>query len=503
MSSDAMPVPGEPLRSELDKDGASSPAHVPATPGLSPRQLARVEGWGGAVHAITYQFEPTTVDQVRELFELARRTGRHVALRGGGNSYGDASILQQGLVLDFSRMNQILSWDPESGIISMEPGVTIQKLWQTIIQDGWWPPVVSGTMFTTAGGCASMNIHGKNNYRVGPWGEHILEFDLLLPGGEQLTVNRENDPDLFYAAISGFGMLGCFTRVTMQMKKIYSGLLSVEAFNTGNLQHMVDEFEERVERMDYLVGWIDCLAGGRSLGRGIVHAARFLQPGEDPRPEDTLNISAQELPTKLFGLVPKNMLYLLMGPFINNVGVRAINAAKYYAGYIQPQSWVHYQSHGGFAFLLDYVPNWKRAYGPGGLIQYQSFIPRETAVDAFNEILRTSQRAGLPAYLGVFKKHRPDNFLLTHAVDGYSLALDFRVTRKNRQRLWELTAQLDKIVLDAGGRFYFAKDATLNREAIDKFFGNESLKKFTTLKQRCDPENILQTDLFRRLFTTP
>jgi FAD/FMN-containing dehydrogenase len=459
-----------------------------------------MEGWGGAVHSISYLYQPTTVDEIRQVFDLARRTGRHVALRGGGNSYGDASILQQGIVLDLSRMNRVLAWDASSGQIDLEPGVTLQKLWQSIIADGWWPPVVSGTMFTTAGGCAAMNIHGKNNYRVGPFGDHVLEFDFLLPTGELRTVTRASDPDLFYSAISGFGVLGCFTRIRLQMKKVYSGLLSVEAFSTRNLQEMVDEFDIRLDRMDYLVGWIDCVAGGRNLGRGIVHAARYLAPGEDPRPSDTLNVASQQLPDKLLGVVPKSMLHYFMTPFINNLGVRTINAAKMWSSHLQPHGWVHYQSHGGFAFLLDYVPNWKRAYGKGGLIQYQSFLPTQNAVAAFEEMLRTSQRAGLPSYLGVFKKHRPDDFLLTHALDGYSLALDFRITPSNRERVWQMAQRLDQIVLEAGGRFYFAKDATMTPDVMRRFFGDETLQKFTALKRRCDPENLLQTDLSRRLF---
>jgi hypothetical protein len=284
------------------------------------------------------------------------------------------------------------------------------------------------------------------------------------------------------------------------MKKVYSGLLAVEAFATKTLQEMVDEFEERVATQDYLVGWVDCVAGGRNLGRGIVHAAHYLAPGQDPRASDTLNVAAQELPTKLFGAIPKSMLHYLMTPFINNLGVRLINSAKMLSCHLQPRSWVHYQSHGGFAFLLDYVPNWKLSYGKGGLIQYQSFIPKQNAVAAFNEMLRVSQRAGLPSYLGVFKKHRPDDFLLTHALDGYSMAMDFRVTRSNRERVWQLARQLDQIVLQAGGRFYFAKDATLTPENMRRFFGEEALKKFMDMKRKCDPENLLQTDLSRRLF---
>ena len=106
----------------------------------------------------------------------------------------------------------------------------------------------------------------------------------------------------------------------------------------------------------------------------------------------------------------------------------------------------------------------------------------------------------LPAYLGVLKRHRPDNFLLTHAVDGYSLALDFRVTRGNRERLRKLAAEMDKLVLEAGGRFYFAKDSTLRREEVSGYLGSKTIQQFKALKRKMDPDNILQTDLYRRCF---
>ncbi len=467
---------------------------------LSPGHLARLAGWGMAVDCVAHTYQPEDVAGIRAVFDLARRAGRPVCLRGGGNSYGDAAILQDGVILDLTRMDCVLAWDSDTGIIDLEPGVTIQKLWRFVIADGWWPPVVSGTMFTTMGGCAAMNIHGKNNYKVGPFGEHILEFEFLTPAGDVTTVTPESDPELFYGAIGGAGLLGVFTRIRLQLKKIYSGLLSVEAFATADLQTMADELETRTEKMDYLVGWVDCLADGRAMGRGIVHAARYLPPGDHTRAADTLNISAQELPDKLLGVVPKALLHHFMSPFINNVGVRAINAAKMHSAALQPRSWVHHQSHGGFAFLLDYVPGWKLAYKPGSLIQYQPFVPREAAIAVFEDILRTSQQAGFPPYLGVFKKHRPDEFLLSHAVDGYSLAMDFRVTEDNREKLWALTSRLDELVLAAGGKFYFAKDATLTADNASRFLGEERLTRLRKLKHKLDPENMLQTDLSRRVF---
>lgn len=468
--------------------------------GLRARNLAKVEGWGMAVSTVSHVFKPTNVEQTFEFFDLARKSNRNIVLRGGGNSYGDAAILADSITLDFTEMNRVLDWNPETGVIDMEPGVTIQQMWQEIIPDGWWPPVVSGTMFTTMGGCAAMNIHGKNNYRMGPFGEHILEFDFLTPDGQIHTVSPQSDPELFHGAISGAGLLGVFTRIRMQMRKVHSGLLSVEAFQTHNFQNMIDEFETRIDHSDYLVGWIDSVpTGKKTLGRGIVHAAHYLKEGQDPRPADTLTLGAQELPDKLFGLMPKSMLHLFMGPFINNFGVRMINMAKYHSSRLQPNSWVHYQSHGAFAFLLDYVPNWKMAYKPVGLIQYQPFIPKETARDAFEEILLECNKVALPPYLGVFKKHRPDKFLLSHAVDGYSLAMDFRVTPGNRNDLWNLCSRLDDIVLNAGGRFYFAKDATLTGKNAERYLGSAAIEQLRQLKHRLDPEMRLDSQLARRL----
>jgi len=190
-----------------------------------------------------------------------------------------------------------------------------------------------------------------------------------------------------------------------------------------------------------------------------------------------------------------------MKPFVNDPGMRLINFAKFLSATKMGDSHVHHQSHAGFAFLLDYVPNWKHAYKPGGLIQYQSFVPKEYAKSVFSEQITLAQSYGIVPYLGVFKRHRPDDFLMTHAVDGYSLALDFAVRPEKQGGLLSLAAEMDRMVLSAGGRFYFAKDSALHRSAATEALGAERVGKFFALKQENDPDNLLQTNLSRRLFS--
>lgn len=470
------------------------PAILPAT------NLEKVEAWGGASRGVSHVYRPTTVDDLKHLFQLARATGSHIGFRGGGKSYGDAAMNDENILIDMRRMNRILAWDPKSGLITLEPGVTLAQLWQYTLEDGWWPPVVTGTMATTIGGCAGMNVHGKNGWQVGPIGDHITRFELLLASGELVGCDRKNNSDLFHAAIGGFGALGCFTSVTMQMKPVYSGLLEVQTESRANLDEMFSYFEENLESSDYIVGWIDAFASGESLGRGDVHSANYLPQGADPFPTQTMRLENQHLPDTMFGLVPKSIIWMFMRPFMNNLGTRLVNTAKYRAGRLSGPK-VSRQPHAAFHFLLDYVPNWKQAYGRGGLIQYQPFIPKENAQDAFAEILKLCQQRGLPNYLTVLKRHRPDDFLLTHGMDGYSMAMDFRLNKRNRNRVASLAKELDQIVLAAGGRFYFAKDSTLDRETTALYLGKDTVEKFRALKSQYDPDNLLQSNLWRRLFS--
>jgi FAD/FMN-containing dehydrogenase len=464
---------------------------------LSLKNFTQLENFGHSMRALSYRFRPTTTEEIHEVFCLAQKTGLTVTARGAGKSYNDASLNGGGILLDMSAMNRILEWDSASGRVRCEPGVTLEQLWQCVELHGWWPPVVSGTMKTTLGGCLAANIHGKNNYQKGTIGEHVLEFQAMLPNGELVICTPEKETDLFYAMISGLGMLGIFTSITLQMKRIYSGLISVDAWSVPNLSRHLGDLLENAPHYDYIVGWLDTTAGGASIGRGQIHAANNLKEGEDPNPQETLQLENQTLPSRIFGVMPKSILHYFMRPFMMNLGAWGINTAKYVASL---RKHTFRQSHAAFHFLLDYVPNWELSYGRGGMIQYQSFLPKETAEAAWQEMIRLSQTRGLPSYLGVTKRHRPDRFLLTHAVDGFSLAMDFKVTDGNRATLSKMLEEFDRIVLNAGGRFYFAKNSETSAAAARAFLGEATIAKFKELKKRCDPDNLLESDLYRRVF---
>lgn len=465
------------------------------------RGCQRVEGWGMAVGELARVWRPESLSELRAALDSAASRGVALTQRGGGNSYGDASVPSGTEVLDLSRLSRLHGFDAQSGIADCESGVTIEQLWRHALPLGFWPKVVSGTMFPTLGGAAAMNIHGKNNFAVGTIGEAIQEFELMRADGQLLRANRTENSALFHAAIGGFGMLGVFTRIRIATQRVHSGDLHVRGIRTPDLESALDFLERERASSDYLVAWIDCFAGGHSLGRGLVHQARYLEPGEDPDPASTLCLAHQDLPRSILG-VPKSEAWRALRLFNHAAGMRLINAVKFHASALECWQGPRRQAHAAFAFLLDYVPNWKWAYGRDGergLIQFQAFVPRNAAAGVFRELLQRSQSAGLVPFLGVLKRHRPDPFLLTHAVDGFSLALDFKVAPRSRAQLWQHCDALAELVLEAGGRFYFAKDATLRAEQVERMFPRENLERFAALKRELDPAGRFVSALSRRV----
>jgi decaprenylphospho-beta-D-ribofuranose 2-oxidase len=475
-------------------DTATGAAAATAEPALEPR-----EAWGMAGRCLTRVVRPASAADVVAAFELARARRWTVCAWGNGRSYGDAALNDGRLTLDMRDMRRILAFDHATGVVVAEPGLTLGELWRHVLPHGWWPPVVSGTMTTTLGGCAAANVHGKNNLAHGPFGEHVLGFTIVTPDGAVREVTPDGDPNLFHAAIGGFGALGAFTSITLQLKRVHSGRLDVQPQTHADLDSLFAGFDRATaEGWDYVVGWIDAFGRGSALGRGNLHAARYVAPGADPEAQAWLDPERQALPPTIFGF-PKRWMWRLMKPFAHRAGMRLVNLGRYLWAGRPAASHRHLLAHARFNFLLDFVPDWKRVYAPDGLVQIQVFLPKERARTAIRRILEIQQAARYESWLVVMKRHRADPFWLSHAVDGYSFAMDFAVRPRRRAELLALGRRIEQVAVESGGRFYLAKDSMLAPSSLRASLGDEILGRFFGLKDALDPDGLLASNQYRRV----
>jgi len=176
---------------------------------------------------------------------------------------------------------------------------------------------------------------------------------------------------------------------------------------------------------------------------------------------------------------------------LNRITVRGFNEAWYRRAPARSRTDVQHMT--AFFHPLDGVADWNRIYGPRGFVQYQYVVPFG-AEDAVHRSVRRLADDGVASFLAVLKRFgAASTGLLSFPMPGWTLALDVPV----RPGIARTLAALDRIVLDAGGRLYLAKDARMPRAMFEA--GYPQLGTFRSLRSRIDPDGRLATDLSRRL----
>ncbi len=455
---------------------------------------AELTNWSKSARSPCIVYRVSDVAGIAGALAAARAQRLSVIPHGAGHSYTDAALNTAGVVIDTTPMRQILSWDATRGVMRVEPGVTLREVVQVAWKDGWWPVVSPSTPEVTMGGCAAMNVNGKNAWKCGPFGDSILSLDVLLASGEVRTLTPQRDAQLFHAFVGSMGLLGILTSITLQLQPLSSGYVSVRRRPAAALDGIFALFAEEEAGSDFMEAWLDGFAGGEQLGRGILTCATLSDSGD-----------AAPSPSARPGLLDRLEIPLvslaagLSRPWLLP-GVRLANRAHYGGS-----RWSH-PAAGQRRALFPYT-YWPaaafagyHAMFPQGVETFQAFVPRSHAKEIFRQVLRYSQGQGCPPLWCIVKQHRRDPFLLSYQLDGFSLELNYQRTAQTAEKLEQTLRHMIAVVIEAGGGFYLAKDHFLTQAQYRQSVGAEAVDAFLQLKQRYDPETLLQSDLFRRVF---
>ena len=291
-------------------------------------------------------------------------------------------------------------------------------------------------MHVTLGGAVAMNVHGKNGWKKGTIGDHVESVSILRDGGRVEEIARGTRA--FDDVVGNWRLPDPIVEVSLKLKKVATGYLDVEAFVAPNLAATLAGLDGAKEDWEYVVGWMDCWASGKSLGRSVLHVANE-HPAKEGEPRG-LSVEEQVADIRI-GPVPVPVLLLGLKLTAAGPQMRFVNLGKYAASLLRGRA-RNRQSLVAYSFLLDYLPGWNEAYRPGGFIQYQLFVPRDAAEAAFERALDLQHEMGVVSSLAVVKRHRADRFSRGYALDGFSLALDFPVTRRNASRLIALVPRV-------------------------------------------------------------
>ncbi len=371
---------------------------------------------------------------------------------GLGRSYGDVCLNRDGYLLDTSPLDRFLHFDAENGLLRCESGTSLDSILRLIVPKGWFLPVTPGTRFVTVGGAIANDVHGKNHHVDGTFGRHVARFELLRSSGERLICSPSENPGLFAATIGGLGLTGLVLWAEIRLRPIRGPLIDADTIRFASLDNFFELSAESGQTHQYTVAWIDCLAKGKRLGRGLFMRGNHADIQKDKDPQRALLSMPFNAP-----------------PALLNRGTIAAFNTLYYRG--RPARVEHrLVLYAPFFYPLDAVAHWNRIYGKRGFLQYQFVVPFADGRDAIRSILDRIARSGRSSFLAVLKVFGdvPSPGMLSFPRPGVTLALDFPYSPATV----DLLRELDVTVREAGGALYPAKDACMIPETFAAGYPN-------------------------------
>lgn len=378
--------------------------------------------------------------------------------RGNARCYGDAALNET--VVSTLELNHFLEFDAVQGVMECQAGVLFSELLEFLVPRGFFLPVTPGTQFITLGGAIAADVHGKNHHKEGCFSEFVEHLHLMTSSGTVVKCSIEENSELYWQTIGGMGLTGILLSARFRLKKIENSYIYQESIKARNLDAVFELFEDSKD-WTYTVAWIDCLQRGKHMGRSILmrgeHAAKDqISPRQAKDPY----------------LIPKkgslNIPFNFPGFVLNTLSVKTFNWLYYYKQFSKKKTFIsHYKT---FFYPLDSIGHWNKIYGKNGFIQYQFVLPKEKSKAGMKEVLEVIARSGQGSFLAVLKLFgtRNEKAFNSFPIEGYTLALDFKVNKK----LLQLVPKLDIIVLNYGGRVYRAKDS-LSRPELTNYLKTE------------------------------
>jgi|688.fasta_scaffold08345_4 decaprenylphospho-beta-D-ribofuranose 2-oxidase len=448
--------------------------------------LQRLSGWGRTAWTVADLFHTNDVHEMQGIIDGSGPRG--IIARGLGRSYGAAAQNAGGNVIEITAEgdpNGIDAFlDSATGELDVASSVSLDSILRMSVPRGWFVPVTPGTRFVTVGGAIASDVHGKNHHFDGSFGQHVSSITLMLATGEIVEMTPQSHPEWFWATVGGMGLTGIILRAKVRMLRIESSRVRVETERLVNFDAVCEAMSSDGADNDYRysVCWIDLLATGSSMGRGVLTRGEHASVA-DVKDDDVLAYDPR-LKVPAPGWVPNGLLNKWSIKAFNEVWYRKAPATRHVSIESIPQ----------FFHPLDGVHQWNRLYGKQGFIQYQFIVPLDR-IDVLRAVIETFSSAGVASFLAVLKRMGAQNLApMSFPTEGWTLTLDMAAGIKG---LPELLAKVDNMVLDAGGRHYLAKDSHVSPIAVRR--GYPRLDEWMQTRDSMDPHGLWRSDLARRL----
>jgi FAD/FMN-containing dehydrogenase len=440
---------------------------------------------GTVVTEIT-QLYPVTVEKVitpkaiEEIQKAVKDRKGPISIGGGRYSMGGQTATEEALQIDMRQFNQVVNIDMDKKQVTVQAGIRWRDLQEAIDPKNLSIKIMQTYSNFTVGGSLSVNVHGRY-IGQGPLIRSVVGLKVVLADGTLVEVGPQNNADIFYGIIGGYGGLGVIVEATLQL---------------------VDN--EKVERSVQLVKAKDYkqffFSNIRDNPKVVFHNGDIYPPEFEEVSAVSWNRTDKPL-TVFDRMIPRNQKYILEPNAINLMtampGGRKLRKVVDPLVYSKPM--VTWRNHEASYDVASLEPNNRKNHT---YVLQEYFVP----VDRFDEFV--------PKMRDVFKKHDVEvfNVSIRHALpdtgsllawarqEVFAFVVYYRqgTTPKDRQEVAQWTREMISEVLTVDGTYYLPYQIHATDDQFQRAYPR--FQEYFDLKAKLDPDYRFRNKLWDRYY---
>lgn len=434
---------------------------------------------------------PTSTQEVVEIVKQAKIKQKSISISGSRHAMGGQQFGKGTIHIRTSKMNDVLSFDREKGILRVEAGIEWPELIQYLIEsqegsDKQWGIVQkqTGADRLSIGGALSVNAHGRGA-RFKPIIQDVEAFTLVNAEGEVLNVSRKENSELFGLVIGGYGLFGIIVTVDIRLTPRIKLQRRVEIVK-------LEELSEKVKS---------------SLAEGVLYGD--YQYKTDEKAEDFMQVGVFSTykPVPQDTPIPEKQKKLLRQQWYDLMLLAHTDKAKafeHYANYYLSTDGQIYWSdlHQTSEYLEDYVEYLKKVrpdLSEGSLMISELYTPREKMTQFIQKVIANDKEHNFNIIYGTLRLIEKDQeSFLAWAKQNYAcIIFNLRVehSKKGVEKAKLDFQKLIDIALDLDGSFFLTYHRWARKDQILKAY--PQFIEFLKLKRKYDPAERFQSEWYR------
>lgn len=431
-------------------------------------QRLKLSNWSNSVSVFSRLVYPKNIKELQKIVKNFIKKKTLFSIMGSGQTYGDSFLNHKGNVINISKINRIKKIDYLKNYVELECGVKLNEILSILLKKNRIINNLPGSHRVTIGGCIASNVHGKDSFNYGTFGNNIISLKILDETGNILEVSSKSSK--FKKYVGSYGLNSIIISAKIKIKKINSNSLMIQTFKFSNIKELENLFIKKEKYSYYMGAWVDHFS---SKGRGIFKCAIWQKK---TYLKNNFNKDYNFLSKVLI-----NLFYPILKFFNTRLTIKYLN---YIFFSISKNNETKIMPFIDFYFPQEkYIPKHSLLYREGK-INIQCMLPKKSFEKNFLKIANLSKKYSYESWWMGIKKHKKSKFNHSFTMDGYDLTLQWSKNFINSKNFDVFFLKLINFFSKNNIIIYLSKDILLNKKKFMQLENSKIFKKYFLSKNK-------------------